>query len=288
MARYLLGTDVGTRGTKTYLFREDGRLVADAIRFYDLSAPELGFREQNANDWWKAVVETTREVLEAVADPENVAAISLSAQGGTLVPVDAEFRPLRPAIVWNDTRCAEEFREFETAGGSDEYVYHTTGWHMRASLPVLQIRWIRKHEPEVFKRTAMFLTVPDFISWKMTGIAACDQASAGIDHFYDIREMSYDPFLMAFAGVRREQLPDVIPTGTVIGPLKKEAARELGLTEKTLFVSGVHDQYAVAAGAGANSDGDILISSGTAWVVTCISGRPFFESGLPQSRAACR
>ena len=286
MAAYLLGTDVGTTGTKTLLFREDGTLLAHAYRGYDLKTPGVGMSEQEAGDWWRTVVETVREVCAAIPDPENVAAISLSLQGGTMVPVDSAMQPLRPAIVWNDTRCGKQQEEFLAEGMTKADAYRTCGWNLGVSLPVLSTRWIRDNEPEVFAKTAMILTVPDYISYKMTGICAVDLSDAGINQFCNIRTGRYDEAMMRFAGVREDMLPRLVHTGEVIGLLTPQAAKELGLTEKTVLIAGAHDQYAVAAGAGALKDGDVVIGSGTAWVVTGISDAPHFETGLAQSVAA--
>ena len=286
MAQYLLGIDVGTTGTKTILFSEDGNILGHAYRGYSLSAPCVSWSEQNAEDWWEAVKATVREVCSRISDPENVAAISLSLQGGTVVPVDEKMTPLRPAIVWNDGRAGEQFKAFQEEVAPGKYAYEHCGWNMGSSLPALETRWIRDNEPEVFAKTKMILTVPDYVSMKMTGIAACDLADAGINHFCDIREEKYDPNILRFAGITEEMLPKIVHTGEMIGHLTKEAAAELGLTERTVLVAGAHDQYAVAVGAGANNAGDVMIGSGTAWVVTGISDRPAFETGLAQSVAA--
>ena len=286
MARYLLGIDVGTTGTKTILFSDAGNILGHAYRGYSMSAPRVMWSEQDAEDWWKAVTETVREVCREIPDPENVAAVSLSLQGGTVVPVDENMSPLRPAIVWNDVRAGAQFEAFQKEVAGGKYAYERCGWNMNNSLPVLETRWIRDNEPDVFAKARMILTVPDYISMKMTGIAACDLADAGINEFCDIRKEKYDPAMLRFAGITEDMLPAIVHTGDLIGPLTPAAAQELGLSEKTVLIAGAHDQYAVAVGAGANSPGDTVIGSGTAWVVTGISDRPAFETGLAQSVAA--
>ncbi len=132
----------------------------------------------------------------------------------------------------------------------------------------------------------MFLSVPDYISVKMTGIAAIDLSDAGINQLADIRNACYDPALLRFAGITEEQLPKIVHSGDVIGNLTAEAAAALGLSTDCVLVAGAHDQYAVALGAGATCAGDILIGSGTCWVVTAIGDKPSFDTGLAQSVAA--
>ena len=283
MDQYLLGIDVGTTGTKTLLFTKSGKLLAHAYRGYKNLMPQVGWSEQNAQDWWNAVVDTVKEVCTTQEICENVAAISLSLQGGTVIPTDANGNPLCNAVVWNDHRCHEEMQEFIEEFNGDAYMYRTTGWTLGENLPALTIRWFRKNKPEIFEKAAYFLTVPDYISMKMTGIPAVDISDAGINQLCDIEKRRYDAAILNFCGISEEQLPKLVLSGDIIGNLTATAAKELGLTEKTVLVAGAHDQYAVALGAGAVKSGDILIGSGTCWVVTAISDKVDFDSGLAQS-----
>jgi len=286
MEQYILGIDVGTTGTKTLLFSASGELLGHAYRAYETSTPQVYYSEQDPEDWWRAVCETVREVCADPAVADSVAAISLSLQGGTVAPVDAALRAVRPAIVWNDLRCSAQKEAYLKEVGDAKSMYEMSGWQLDPQLPALQIRWMRDNEPELFARTAMFLTVPDYISMKMTGTAAVDLSDAGINQLCDIRKGCYDEKILRFAGITEAQLPKIVRSGDVIGNLTEQAAAELGLTTKAVLVAGAHDQYAVALGAGANKPGDILIGSGTAWVVTAIGDRPAFETELDQSVAA--
>lgn len=286
MNRYLLGIDVGTTGTKSLLFSADGKLIGHAYRPYDMHTPKVGWSEQNAEDWWNAVVQTVREVC---ADPEigrAVAGISLSVQGGTMVAVDKEYRPVRPAMVWNDSRCTEEKQAYLNEVGDANSMYLKTGWHLFSGMNAMQIRWMKDHEPELFQKTHMFLSVPDYISYKMTGKTAIDISNIGINQLGNIAKGCYDPQILAFAGITQEQLPEICHSGDVIGNLTAEAAAEMGLSTNAVLTAGAHDQYAVALGAGACKSGDILIGSGTCWVITCIGDESDFSSNLSQSVAA--
>ena len=247
--RYTLGIDVGTTGTKTLLFAEDGTPIAHAYRGYPLSTPHVGYSEQNAQDWWSAIVETVSEVCEGKNISDKIAAISLSTQGGTLVPTDKKGNPLRPAIVWNDARCAAEYQKYLHEVGEADTMYQKTGWKLGYGLLPLEIRWLQDNEPEIFRKAELFLSVPDYVSLKMTGKAAIDLSNVGINQMGNIRRSAYDADLLRFAGVREEQLPLILCSGDVIGNLTEEAAKELGLTTETVLVAGAHDQYAVALGA---------------------------------------
>ena len=283
--RYLLGVDVGTTGTKTILFREDGKIVGQAYRGYPTATPKVGFSEQDPLDWWKAVCETVKEVC---TDPQirgEIAAIAMSTQGGTTVPLDEQGNAVRPAIVWNDKRCQEELQELRQEL-VDIDVYQLCGWKASAAMPMLQCCWLRKHEPENFRKIHMLLSVPDYLAWKMTGTASVDISNAGICRFADIRQKKYHRALLDYAGLTEEQMASIVGSGEPIGTLTKATAEELNLSTDVLLVSGAHDQYAVALGAGACRAGDIMIGTGTSWVVTSLSDAPDFDSGLAQSVSA--
>ena len=276
---YLLGIDVGTTGTKAILFRQDGKQVGQAYQSYPLHTPQPGYCEQDPQDWWDAVCQTVRQVTDDPDIRKNIAAMSLSTQGGTTVCVDEKGNVLRPAMVWNDRRCAGLPRP-------DMDIYRTTGWYADNAMPALQCRWLQANQPEVFGKTTRFLTVPDYLSLRLTGKAVIDRSNAGICRFMNLQTGKYDPALLEFAGLQAQQLPELLSSGSPIGKLTKEAAEALKLSEDTLLVSGAHDQYAVSLGGGALSPGDILIGSGTSWVITCLTEKAALDTGFSQSAAA--
>ncbi|NLF56745.1 MAG: hypothetical protein GX580_03810, partial [Candidatus Hydrogenedens sp.] len=282
MSRYLIGVDVGTTGTKSMLISEEGRVVAHAYEGYPCHTPGNGMVEQDAEDWWRALVKTVREVTAEPEHAKNVAAISLSLQGGTMVPVDGHGKPLHRAIVWSDKRCEKQAQAFAEAFGKD-YMYQKSGWHLGNGLNAMQIAWLRENCPEAYENAAMFLSVPDYVSLRMSGRAVVDISDVGINQLADIRTGTYDPGILDFIGIREDQLAEIAPSATPVGKLLPEAAAELGLSADTLLVAGAHDQYAGLLGAGITRTGDILIGTGTAWVVTALTEAPDFESGFAQS-----
>ena len=283
--KYTLGIDVGTTGTKAILFSEDGAPLAHAYRPYPLYNEKLNHSEQDSTDWWDAICQTVGEVCRDV-DSAQVVAISLSTQGGTIVPVDKDCNPMRRAIVWNDHRFTPEREKYLSEIGAPETLYEKCGWKLGTGLPMLAIRYMRDNEPEIFSAAYKFLSVPDFVAMKMTGRAAVDPSNAGINELCDINKMAYDKTLLSFAGVSEERLAEIVPSGEVIGRLTERAAKELSLTTDTVLVAGAHDQYAVSLGAGSIKSGDVLIGSGTCWVVTAMGDSLDFSSGFAQSVAA--
>lgn len=280
--QYVLGIDVGTTGTKTILFRQDGKIIGQAYRGYPIHTPKVSFCEQDPQDWWNAVCETVKEVSDDPVIRSNIVAISMSTQGGTTVFLDKDDQVIRPAIIWNDKRCTEELEQFKQ-DKPDLDVYRICGWNASAAMPALQCCWLKKNEPENFARIAKVLGVPDYLALCMTGKNAVDISNAGICRFVDIEKAKYSQEILDYAGIQQSQLPTVLPSAAPIGKLTPEAAEAMDLPADVLLISGAHDQYAVSLGAGASKDGDILIGSGTSWVVTSLSDGADFASGLPQS-----
>ena len=116
---YLIGTDVGTTGTKTVITDENGTVYGKGYREYELHAGPGGKVEQDAADWWDAVVFSVRAALQTVPDREKVAAMALSTQGGSTLAVDSDFEPISPAYTWMDARAAEESRTGSGIWGID-------------------------------------------------------------------------------------------------------------------------------------------------------------------------
>ena len=282
MKDLLLGIDVGTTTTKALLMSADGEMIDSASEEYALITPGIGLCEQSAEDWWAALTAVVRRVCNTKERRDSVRGISLSTQGGTVVPVDADFRPVANAIVWSDVRCEEERAEFEKKMGPS-YLYETSGWGLGRGLPAMEIRHMRRAAPEIFHKAAYFLSVPDFVCARLTGRPAVDLSNAGINQLIDIRRGRYDPGMLDFVGVKETQLAELVPSCQPVGRLTREAADALGLSESVVVSSGAHDQYAVALGAGICQAGDAVISTGTAWVVTALTDRLDFASGFSQS-----
>ena len=280
-----IGVDIGTTGTKSMLISQNGEILGHAYQGYPITNPTPNRSEQRAEDWWDALVDTVRQLQSGKDKTCHVRSLSLSLQGGTLVPVDRHLRPLQSAIVWSDMRCTVQSRAFTEQYG-ESYLYNKTGWPTWDGLCAMQIAWLREHEPETFASTDRFLSVPDYIAAKLTGEAVLDLSDAGINQLADIRTGTYDPQILNFAGIDDTKLGRIQPSATPIGYLTNEAKQELGFTEDVLVVTGAHDQYALALGAGLTGTGDTMIGSGTAWAITSLSGEPHFETGFDQSVSA--
>ena len=273
----MIGIDVGTTGTKSMVVDVKGNIISSAYQGYPTYNSKPKYSEQEADDWWKAVVSTVRECTADDTVRRSVVSIGLSSQGGSMVPVDGNGVPLRRAFVWIDKR-GEKQCEYFRKNTSEDYFYLTTGWELSLGLNAVQIRWMMENEQELFSRTDKFLSTIDFVNMKLTGSAFIDPSNAGITQLINLSRMDWDSTIMELAGITKEKLPQIISSGKMIGKLTAKAAEELGLSKDVQVVSGGHDQYCVALGAGAVNTGDVLLATGTAWVTLRVSDKPMFDS----------
>lgn len=285
MTDLLIGLDVGTTAAKALLFDARGRVLASATRGYRLITPQPGWVEQDPEDLWGAVVEVLRELSGQAAEHGRIVALCQSSQGGTTIPVDGSGRPLANAFSWMDQRAVEEAAAVEASWGA-EFIRTTTGWPLGSGLPLPHIAWFRRHRPQEFASSQYFLFVNDFIGYRLTGELCMDPSDASITQLMDLATGDWDNRLLASAGIRREQLSPIRPSGTVVGKLTTEAARATGLPPDTLLVNGAHDQYCAAVGTGVTQPGRVLLSCGTAWVLLAVPAT--LQAGLASGMAVSR
>lgn len=270
-ARRYLGIDVGTTAVKAALFSANGRMLSVASCGYPLHTPRPGYAEQDPEDWMRSLRKCVREAVGGEGD--KVAAIGLSSQGGTLVPLDAKDQPLCRALTWLDTR--PEKRAEEVIPGLKRHdVYLTTGWSSLGALPLAKLFWLRENSKRVMSRCRRISFTGDYVLLRLTGRAAIDPSSCAITQLYDLGQHDWCQRFLDPTGVTREMMPDIVPSDGVVGGVRAPIARSLGLRSGTPVVTGAHDQYASAFGLDVRRPGDIMLATGTAWVQLAVSAEP--------------
>jgi sugar (pentulose or hexulose) kinase len=266
--RLLVGLDVGTTAVKAGLFSEGGALLAVAGEEYRLEHPAPDRAEIDAEVYWTATRSAIRRILaEAGADPAAVVAIGVSSQGETVTPVDADGRPVGPALVWLDNRALSEARELGERFG-DEAVYDATGVpSVFPTWPACKILWLRRNEPERFAAASRFLLVEDLILHRLTGRFVSEGGVQCTSLLYDIRTRDWWSPMLEAVGIGSERLPELIEPGDVAGTLSASAAAELGLPTSVLVVAAGMDQGAGAVGVGNVGAGVVSESTGGALTV---------------------
>ena len=260
---------------KVALFRADGQLLALSIQELQLLHPAPEQVEIEAEVVWAAVVKGTTQVLaQAPGGGPAIAGIGMSSQAQTFVLLDGAGEPVRPAVMWIDTRAGKEAEEFRHKFKPEECLPHIGKPAIDAIASAPKLRWLAKHDEETLARARTLLLLPDYVLYRLTGQRVTDPVTAGSTGFFHPRRHEWWDDAVQFAGAGHLQLPTVKRPGELAGHLQAEAAHELGLPGGILCAVGTNDQLTGALGAGNVQEGTVSEATGTALalVMTAAAG----------------
>lgn len=274
---YLLGTDIGTSGTKTILMDTEGNLIAQDLQEYDVLTPKPLWAEQWPDVWLNATKTSIKNTVQKSGIPaEQIRGIAISGlYGGSGIPLDEKMEPVRPCMIWMDRRAEAEtkwvldhigekkLREV-THNGADPYYGYT------------KMLWMKNHEPENWQKTKLFLPPNDYVIYKLTGEIAIDYSSAGnIGGIFDMNNRTWSEEMMDAMGIPLSMMPEKIVESTdIVGGLTEEAAAELGLSEAMPVVASGIDCGAANIGLGVFESGRYAAAIGTSMCAALISDQP--------------
>lgn len=281
--QYLLGTDIGTSGTKTILTNLKGNVIAQDLQETDILTPRPLWAEQWPDVWLEAAKASIKNtVVKAGVAKEDIRAIAISGlYGGSGIPLDSAMEPVRPCMIWMDRRAQAESDWALTAvgearlleithNGADPYYGYT------------KILWMKNHEPENWARTRLFLPPNDYVIYKLTGETAIDYSSAGnLGGVFDMNTRTWSEELLEALGIPCSLMPQRIVESTdIVGGLTDEAARELGLWPGLPVIAGGIDCGAANIGLGVFEPGVYAAAIGTSMCAALISDKPVQGKGL--------
>ncbi len=272
--RALLGIDIGTSGTKTVLFEENGTPIASKTVEYPMAQPQNGWAEQDPADWWNAVVAGIQAVLGKSGIPAaDIAGIGLSGQMHGLVMLDKEGRVLRPSIIWCDQRTSAECEDMNRIIGSSR-VIEITGNPPMTGFTASKILWVKKNEPHIYEQCAHILLPKDYIRYMFTGEFATEVSDASGMQLMDIEKRCWSAEVLEKLGIDSALLAEMYESPDVTGRVHAMAANSTGLVKGTLVVGGAGDNPAAAIGTGVVRRGTAFTTIGTSAVVYAVSDAP--------------
>ena len=278
---YILAVDLGTSALKTALISVSGKVVGWEVQDIPLYVLPDGGAEQNPSDWWEAFLTTSRRLIQKELVPvESIVAVCCSTQGECTVPVDADGKALMNVISWLDMRGAKHLPKI--IGGlikvSGYNVFKLPRWlNLTGGVPThtgtdpaAHMLYVRYEHPEIYQRTYKFLTALDFMNLCLTGkfVATPDSIlTSWVTDNRDSEHIDYDDGLLKACGIGKDKFPELVQCTTVIGDLKQDVSRVLGLRSDVKVVAGAIDVSAAAIGSGAVNDFDAHLYIGTSnWV----------------------
>lgn len=280
---YLLGTDIGTSGTKTILTDLKGNVLAQDLQETDILTPHPLWAEQWPDVWLNAAKASIKNtVAKSGVKAEDIKAIAISGlYGGSGIPLDISGKPVRPCMIWMDRRAQKESdwvlenigeqRLLEiTHNGADPYYGYT------------KMLWMKRNEPENWAKTKLFLPPNDYVIYQLTGEAVIDYSSAGnIGGIFDMNTRTWSQEMLDAMGIPLSMMPQRLVESTdVAGTLTKQAAAELGLWEGLPVVAGGIDCGAANIGLGVFEPGVYAAAIGTSMCAALISDKPVKGQGL--------
>ncbi|ACY17036.1 xylulokinase [Haliangium ochraceum] len=262
-----LGFDIGTSGVKAVVLGEDGAVSHQATVGYEVSRPRPLWSEQDPELWWRALLESTAALRAQGAPLDDVRGLALAGQmhGATLLDDAGEV--LRPCILWNDGRSHAECLELMDAVAD---FGARSGNLAMPGFTAPKLLWLRKHEPEIFRRVAKVLLPKDYLVYRLTGRFASEMSDAAGTLWLDPARRDWDDVLLAATGLTREHMPVLFEGCQPVAALSQQAAEELGLP-RVPVIAGAGDNAGGAIGVGVIDPGQTLVSLGTSGVIAVVS-----------------
>lgn len=276
--RYVLGVDLGTTAIKVGLFDEKGQKVRTATQEYQLLTPQALWVEQTPQTYWDSFKAALANVLDHCnVDRNKIEALSVSAQGETLVFLDKRGEPLYNFIVWMDNRAQEE-SEMLMEAFDQKTLHKATGQTCMVPLsPAPKTLWFKRNYPERFEKIDKILLIEDYFFWRMGGGFYGEGSLWCTSFMWDINTHGWWRPMVDYLGLSIDQLPELVESGTPIGTILPHIAKELGLPETLKLVMGGLDQACGAIGVGNVAPGIFSESTGAALVVCTMTDHIIFD-----------
>ena len=256
-----IGIDLGTSAVKLLLMDGEGTICNQISREYPLEFPRPGWSQQDPEDWKRAVLEGIPALLEGF-DKSQVAGIGAGGQMHGLVVLDEHDQVIRPAILWNDGRTAEEVEYLNGVVGKEKLSALTANIAF-AGFTAPKLLWMKKHEPEHFARIRKIMLPKDYINYILTGVHCTDCSDASGMLLLDVEHRCWSREMLEICGITEDQMPRLFESYKPVGTLRPELARELGLPEHVVVCAGAGDNAAAAVGTGTVGEGACNLSMGT-------------------------
>ncbi|MBD2256268.1 gluconokinase [Pseudanabaena sp. FACHB-2040] len=280
----ILGVDIGTTSTKAILFTPEGDVVAQHAVGYPLLSPEPAIQEQDPEEILEAVVGSIRMAVEkSQIAPSELVGICFSAAMHSLIAVDEQGKPLTQSITWADRRSVDWAQKMrQHPHGRD--IYHRTGTPIHPMSPFIKLLWLRHEQPELFERSAKFISIKEYVLHRWFGEYVVDHSIANATGLFNMRALDWDAEAIGLAGILPSRLPRLVPTTHVMRGMKTEYAEAMGIRADLPVVVGASDGVLANLGVGAIAPGVVAVTIGTSGALRAVIDRPATD---PLERLFC-
>ena len=279
MEEKIISFDLGTGGNKASLYDAQGNCLASAFVPYETAYPQMGWHEQKPQDWWDAVVQSTRQLMRSSGvDKRDIVCLGISGHSLGAIPVDRAGNLLRETTpIWSDIRAEKEVEDFFGKVDPVQWYLKTGNGFPAACYTVFKVMWYRNHEPEMFGKIHKILGTKDYINFKLTGELKTDFSYASGTGIYDLLDWRYNEDFVQASRLPAEIWPEILPSTQVLGCIKPEVAELLGLGRDVRVVCGGVDNSCMALGAKNTRDGRVYTSLGSSAWTAVSSEQPVLD-----------
>lgn len=264
---YLIGVDGGTESVRAIVFDLDGRPKGAHASAYQTHFPKPSWAEQDPQDWWRCLGEAVRGALAAAAAAaDQVIAMAIDTTCCSVVAVDANGDPLRPAMIWMDVRSAEQAAEVAASGDPALRINGAGTGPVSAEWMIPKSLWMKRNQAELFQRAAHVCEFQDYINWRLTGRWVASLNNMSVRWHYQSREGGLPLSLLDSLGIpelAEKWPPLIVRPGDVIDSLTRTAADQLGLRPGTPVVQGGADAFIGMVGLGVTEPGEMALITGS-------------------------
>lgn len=278
---YFIGIDAGTTNQKAIIFDKDGHIVSQAIRPSPLTSYPDGSAVYDADAVWEQICALLRCVTAQLDDEarRRIAGVAVTGMAEAGVPLDSGGEALYPFVAWYDPRTIP-YADWWQEHFSPQRIAAVTGLRVQHIFSVNKLMWLRDNEPDVWRKMCRWCCMEDFIGLRLTGALKMDYSIGSRTMMMDMTGKDWSSEILDAAGVPAGVLPELVPSGSLVGHVTRRAAMATGLAAGTPVFAGGHDHVCGALACGVTRDGVVLDSCGTAEEILVSTADPGYARSL--------
>ncbi len=281
---YVIGVDIGTTSAKAVLYSKNGTVVANHSIEYPMYSPTPETAEQDPEEIFRAIIQTIKKTIQKSSiSAEDILCVSFSSVMHSVIAVDNKGKALTECITWADNRSSEWVKKIKSEMNGHE-IYLRTGTPIHPMSPLSKLVWLRNDFTELFNRADKFISIKEYVFYKLFGKYVIDYSIASATGLFNIHTLTWDSEALKIAGLTERELSQPVPTTYQLVGLNEVYANEMNLLSSTPFVVGAGDGVLSNLGVNAIEPGVVAVSIGTSGAIRAMVDRPITD---PKGRIFC-
>ncbi|MCK5701921.1 MAG: hypothetical protein KAI29_12240, partial [Cyclobacteriaceae bacterium] len=278
--KYVIAHDVGTSSDKAVLIDTKGNIIASSEKEYGFSYPNPGWVEQNPEDYWQAIVESTKSIITtSKIKSSEIIGIVYTTQAMGIIPIDKDDNILYNNITWVDGRAEKQAEKLMNRFLGRKVFKSIVGIELTGKDVIPKLMWLKETQKDIYNKTQYFLDVNGYLKFKSTGRKVAEW-SGSCSYAFNLKKKDWERMFFSLAGISTSKLPPLVRSVDTIGGLTDQAASAMGLEPGIPVFGGCDDTQSAAIGTGAIGEGEGHVYLGTsAWVGVMTKRNPKFKNG---------